>query len=178
MVSPSSKGCADGVPPRSSSYRPDTKSGRRYARSTPARTTMSPSLPGWMTPRRVHAAVRRTITDLTSDIDSTPTRMTRTTCEWTSATGSTLRSRSSVELTGDVGGRSIDVMRRGGRETRHRGLILTAAVSCAVAGVSVDVDAPKQSGEHEFGSGSRDIGRSGRSRHCNIEAQSGFDVSA
>jgi K+-sensing histidine kinase KdpD len=33
-----------------------------------------------------------------------------------------------AELTGDVGGRSIDVMARVGWETRHRGLILTAAV--------------------------------------------------
>ena len=47
MVSPSSKDCADGVPPRSSSYRPDTKNGRRYARSTPARMTMSPSPSEW-----------------------------------------------------------------------------------------------------------------------------------
>lgn len=33
-----------------------------------------------------------------------------------------------AELTGDVGGRSIDVMARVGWETRHRGLILMAAV--------------------------------------------------
>jgi K+-sensing histidine kinase KdpD len=33
-----------------------------------------------------------------------------------------------VELTGDVGGRSIDVMARVGWQTRHRGLILAAAV--------------------------------------------------
>jgi hypothetical protein len=47
MVSPSSKDSEDGVPPRSPSYRPDTKNRRRYAPSTPARTTMSPSPSGW-----------------------------------------------------------------------------------------------------------------------------------
>jgi len=42
--------------------------------------------------------------------------------------GGTLRAGRPAELTGDVGGRSIDVMARVGWETRHRGLILTAAV--------------------------------------------------